>query len=299
MAYDTSKLTKLSQLQALAQKVKSNYATKEELSSVSTDATAAIKSVNVSGNTISFYTSADKTGTAIATVDFPKEMFLDQSKTEFVAKFKWSDATYPGSTNPSLDGKPVMVLAVKGTEGTEETISYSFLSMSALVDTYVAKDSGKDASTTVEISDYTVEVKVNISATSDNQLQLKDDGLYVPVPQAVDISGKVDKVSGTKDDIVIFGSNGAIADSGKKLSDYVSAVSGKGLSTNDYTTTEKDKLSGIADNATKVEASSTNGNIKINGTETTVYTEPSNVVHGDIATDAEVTEMLNEVFAAS
>jgi hypothetical protein len=299
MAYDTSKLTKLSQLQALAQKVKSNYATKEELSSVSTDATAAIKSVNVSGNTISFYTSADKTGTAIATVDFPKEMFLDQTKTEFVAKFKWADTTYPGSTDPSLDSKPVMVLAVKGTDGTTDTITYSFLNMSALVDTYKAKTTGKSASTTITVSGYEIEVTVNISAESGNQLTLKSDGLYVPAPQEVDISGKVDKVIGTKDDIVLFGSSGAIADSGKKLSDYVPAVSGKGLSTNDYTTTEKDKLSGIADNATKVEASSTNGNIKINGTETTVYTEPSDVVHGDIATDAEVTEMLNEVFAAS
>lgn len=56
------------------------------------------------------------------------------------------------------------------------------------------------------------------------------------------------------------------------------------------------KLSGIAEGATKVEASTTNGNVKINGTETTVYTEPSDVVHGAIATDAEVAEMIGEVF---
>lgn len=35
------------------------------------------------------------------------------------------------------------------------------------------------------------------------------------------------------------------------------------------------KLAGIAEGATKVEASSTNGKIKINGTDTTVYTHPS------------------------
>lgn len=58
------------------------------------------------------------------------------------------------------------------------------------------------------------------------------------------------------------------------------------------------KLSGIADGATKVEASQTNGNVKINGTETTVYTEPADVVHGSIATDAEVAEMIGEVFDA-
>ena len=49
------------------------------------------------------------------------------------------------------------------------------------------------------------------------------------------------------------------------------------------------KVEGIAKGATKVEASATPGSIKINGTDTAVVT---------IATDTEVTEMLNEVFAA-
>lgn len=49
------------------------------------------------------------------------------------------------------------------------------------------------------------------------------------------------------------------------------------------------KVEGVAAGATKVEASTTPGNIKVNGTETPVVT---------IATDTEVTEMLNEVFAA-
>ena len=60
----------------------------------------------------------------------------------------------------------------------------------------------------------------------------------------------------------------------ESLGNKVDKVSGKQLSTNDYTTTEKTKLSGIATGATKVEKSNTNGNIKINGTETTVYTKP-------------------------
>lgn len=51
-------------------------------------------------------------------------------------------------------------------------------------------------------------------------------------------------------------------------------------------------------NNTNVEASETNGNIKVNGAEVTVYTLPADVVHGAIATDSEVTEMLNEVFGA-
>ena len=37
----------------------------------------------------------------------------------------------------------------------------------------------------------------------------------------------------------------------------------------------------------------------MNGSETTVYTEPEDVLHGAAATEAEVTEMLNEVFGAT
>lgn len=55
----------------------------------------------------------------------------------------------------------------------------------------------------------------------------------------------------------------------------VDKVTGKGLSANDFTDVLLTKLNGIAQNATKVEASTTNGNIVINGTEVKVYTEPT------------------------
>ena len=83
------------------------------------------------------------------------------------------------------------------------------------------------------------------------------------------------------------------------VANKVDKEDGKGLSTNDYTTAEKEKLAGISTGATKVAASDTNGNIKIDGVETTVYTEPDDVVHGAIAADADVTEMLNEVFGTA
>jgi len=59
------------------------------------------------------------------------------------------------------------------------------------------------------------------------------------------------------------------------LDGKVDKVSGKQLSTEDYTTAEKTKLGGISTGATKTESSTTNGNIKIDGTETTVYTHPT------------------------
>ena len=81
---------------------------------------------------------------------------------------------------------------------------------------------------------------------------------------------------------------------------------GKGLSTEDYTTEEKNKLKGISEGANKTEVSTTNGYVKLDGTEVKVYELPTDVVKdddikdvvrtGNVATDAEVTEMLKEVF---
>ena len=288
MAYNANALVRLAALKALAAK------TKAEIDNINTDVSKAIKSLGVSGNTVSFYTSADKSGDAAFTFDFPKELFLDQVKTTFVPKFAFSAETYPDATDPKLAGKPVMVLAVKGQN--PDSCTYSFLDMSALVDTYKAKATGKDASTTIEIAGYEVEVKVNISKEADNILVMKGDGLYVPKAKETDISGKADKVAEATDgNFAALDADGNLKDSGKKAADFVAAEAGKRLMTD----AEGTKLGGVAEGATKVEASETNGNVKINGVDTKVYTEPSNVVHGAIATDTEVTEMLNEVFAAT
>lgn len=55
----------------------------------------------------------------------------------------------------------------------------------------------------------------------------------------------------------------------------VDKVDGKGLSANDFTSALKTKLEGITTGATKVEKSTTNGNVKINRIETTVYSHPT------------------------
>ena len=235
----------------------------------------------VEGNKVQIFTTPDKTGAAAFEFDFPVEMVLDQAKTAFVPKFAWSAETYPGSTDPKLEGKPVMVLAVKGSDG---SVNYSFMGMAALVDTYKAKVEGKDASTTVTIAGYEVDVKVNISKDEGNVLEARADGLYVPKPKDTDISGKADKVGGAVDgNFAGLDSNGNLTDSGKKVADFVAAEAGKRLMTD----AEGTKLDGIAEGATKVEASETPGNIKINGQETPVVT---------IASDTEVNEMLDEVF---
>lgn len=79
------------------------------------------------------------------------------------------------------------------------------------------------------------------------------------------------------------------------LSGKVDKVSGKGLSTNDLTSALKTNYDAAythstsahaRTDATKVEKSSTNGNIVINGTETNVYTHPSGTnPHGTTKSD--------------
>ena len=279
MAYDINKLVKLASLKALAERVNT------ELSTV-------FKSGKVEGNKVKLFTSTDKTGTAAFEFDFPVEMVLDQAKTAFVPKFTWSLDTYPGSEDPGLNGKPVMVLAVKGSDG---SVNYSFMGMAALVDTYKAKVEGKDASTTVTIAGYEVDVKVNVSKEPNNVLEARADGLYVPKPKETDISGKADKVKpAVNGNFAGLDASGNLTDSGKKAADFVAAEAGKRLMTD----AEGTKLGGIATNATRAEKSATNGNIKINGVETQVYKEPSDVVHGSIASTEDVTAMLNEVFGA-
>lgn len=206
-------ITTKTTIQNLAAELKKKFAANNtRVTAVEQAAAAAFKSGKVDGNTVSLYTSADKTGAPALTFDFPAEMFLDQTKTTFVPKFTFSEDTYPGATNPNLNNKPVMVLAVKG-DG--DSVTYSFLNMAALVDTYAAKTEGKDASTTITISGYEVEVKVNISAQEGNQLQLKNDGLYVPPPAAVDLSDKTDKVTGaTAGHLAALDANGNLTDSG-------------------------------------------------------------------------------------
>ena len=84
---------------------------------------------------------------------------------------------------------------------------------------------------------------------------------------------KVDKVSGKGLSTYDYDATAKeIVDSvTTNLAGKVDKINGKGLSTEDYTTTEKNKLAGISTGANKVESSTTNGNIKIDGTETQVY----------------------------
>lgn len=67
----------------------------------------------------------------------PKEYFLDTEKTGFVYNFTFNQATYPGATDPNLNGKPVLIFALKGIDHTNNnavTTRYLFIDVAALAD---------------------------------------------------------------------------------------------------------------------------------------------------------------------
>ena len=251
MAYNPNDVARLKHVAQLATLVKGEL-------------NETIKYVSVSGNTVSFFTTDDGSGTAAFSFDFPEELFLDQTGTTLVENFSWSALSYPNSTNPNLNGKTVLVLAVKGDAQTP-TVKYSFVNLEKLIDTYSAADNS------INISGYSV--AVNISATAGNALSLANDGLLV------DISGKVDKVvNAPQGEIAIFGASGAIVAGGLSLADIQSG----GSSSVD--------VSGKVDKVT----SAVTGNIATFGASGALV--DSGIAFAD---DADVYTMLTGIFGAS
>ena len=189
--YDVTKFVLLRDLKAEANKAKA------AITAAQSTANGGIKSGSVSGNTVSFFTSTDGTGTPAFSFDFPSELVLDQLHTQFVGNFAFNATTYAGATDPSLNGKPVLVIAVKDTNAAGTvTTTYSFLDMTTLVDTYTAADAS------ININGYAINVKV--SAETGNHLTLKSDGLYADLAVAGAVEGN----------IAAFDSNGNLIDSG-------------------------------------------------------------------------------------
>lgn len=223
----------------LAGLLNENFAKKTDLTTISTAATSAFKAGKVEGNTVKLFTTTETTGAAAFSFDFPTEYFLDQTRSQFVQSFAFSTETYPGATDHSLEGKPVMVLAVKAEGGS--SVTYSFVDLTYLLNTYVSKTTGKDASTTITIDGYEIEVKVNISAEEGNQLQLKADGLFVP-KQTTDVSGKADKdTDAVEGNLAMFDANGNPVDGGKAVTSLL-----QDSDISDYTEDELKTLLGIA-----------------------------------------------------
>ena len=108
-------------------------ATIQDVGAATTKLTAkfssAFKAAKEQNGTVSFYTSSDTTGTAAFSFNFPEEIYLKQLGTQIVDNFTFDAATYKGATNPNLNGKTVLTLAVRGDS---DTVTYSFVDLVAL-----------------------------------------------------------------------------------------------------------------------------------------------------------------------
>ena len=179
-----------------------------------------IKSVIFKDNSILFYNKPNATAEDAAdfTVNLPAEYFLDQTKTVFVPNFAWNVETYPASTDPSLDGQPVLVLAVKGSDN---TVTYSFISMLSLVNIYKASTDTSTVTLTINDDTNTISAVVNISADEGNALKVgTDGGLYA---SATDITSKADKLIADTlvDQILVDDGSGNLKASGVTIQDIV------------------------------------------------------------------------------
>ena len=179
-----------------------------------------IKSVIFKDNSILFYNKPNATEGDVAdfTLNLPAEYFLDQTKTVFVPNFAWSVEIYPASTDPTLDGQPVLVLAVKGSDN---TVTYSFISMLSLVNIYKASTDTSTVTLTINDDTNTISAVVNISADEGNALKVgTDGGLYA---SATDVTSKADKLTADTlvDQILVDDGSGNLKASGITIQNIV------------------------------------------------------------------------------
>lgn len=358
MAYDASKLAKLSALKALAEKVKADYALKKDLDTLSgkveglitTGGQAnVIEGVKVNGSLLTLtdkiadilikestangkisVNNVDVAVHGLAALAYKANVAYDDLATALKnlidSKAAKSDLdTLTGTGDGSIQKMIDAAINKFATDVTEDGVVNSY---KELID-WVAKHGPEATKMAQGISDNKTAIDnlkkfvgelpkgatsttvVAYIAEAINALGIGDYAKTTEVTSAINtaladyykktdvntaLGKKADKVSkATAGNFAGLDANGNLTDSGKKAADFVAAEAGKRLMTD----AEGTKLGGIAAGATKVEASTTNGNIKINGFEKTVYTLPSDVVKGAIATDDEVTEMLTEVFGAA
>lgn len=328
MGYDESKLARLKHLKELATKVATDYTLKKDFNALSSKVNTleqaggqpnVLDGVKVNGTALDI---ADKmvdiliaTGTAngtlkvngvdvsvqgLAAMAYKAEISETELSTALAQKLNAkADAatTLDGYgitdayTKEAIDAK---ISSVYKPAGSVAFASLPTLSVDVLGNVYNVTDAFTSTESFVEGTG-----KKHPAGTNVVVVQAGEEFKFDVLAGFVDLSDyektantteklakKADKVSGAASgNFAGLDESGNLTDSGKKAADFVAAQDGHRLMTD----AEGTKLGGIAEGATKVESSTTAGNIKINGVETTVVV---------IASDEEATAMLDEVFAA-
>jgi len=181
-----------------------------------------------------------------------------------VSKKATANTGYISSYQVTVDGSPV---------GVDIDIPKDYLVKSASVGTV---STANTPYTGAAVGDKYIDFVIN---TRDSSGSTGDEHLYIPVNDlmaAISAGNGINISSANAISIKIDSTNAnglATTSSGLKLG-LASGSAAGAMSSSDYT-----KLSGVSTGANKVEASNTNGNIKIDNVETTVYSLPSTVLH--------------------
>lgn len=313
MAYDLNKLTKVSDLKALAQRAEQKYATKKSVTDLTTKVTE-LEQVGAQANVLE---GVKVNGKALAIAEKMVDILIATGSANGTVSVSGVDVAVKG----------LAALAYKA-EVSETELSAA---LKAVIDAKAEQTDVNNLQAAINTLNGTGDGSVSKQITdafNDFSTKVTDDGVVNSYKELIDYAaehgaeftelvGKVTALTnlvgtlpeGAQSTTIVGYIAEAIAAIGigdyakttevtaainSALEGYVAKEDGKRLMTN----TEGEKLEGIAENATKTEASTTNGNVKINGVETKVYELPSDVIQGEIATDAEVAEMLAEVIPA-
>lgn len=302
MSYDSNKLVKLGHLKSLATKIKADYATKAELQAIEIPEYSVVKQGTAESGFLSTYYLTKDGAQVGEKINIPKDFLVNSADIKTVE-----------TANQPYDGAEVGDLYIDfvvNSKNADDTASHVYLPVNELVDAYTGGNG-------IEVSASNV-ISAKIDTANANGLGVTAAGFKLDVATAA-TAGAMSAADKAKLDGIAEGANNythpahtahesglykVTVDAQGHVSDAEAVtkedITGLGIPGQDTTyqkaTAEADglmskehfaKVEGVAAGATKVEASTTPGNIKINGSETPVVT---------IATDGEVAEMLAEVF---
>lgn len=302
MSYEVNKLTKLGHLKELANKIKSDYATKAELQAIQIPEYSVAKQATAEAGFLSTYYLTKDGAQVGEKINIPKDFLVNSADIKTV---ETADTPYEGAQVGDL-----YIDFVINSKSADDTASHVYLPVNELVDAYTGGNG-------IEVSAQNL-ISAKIDTANANGLGVTAAGFKLDVATA-STAGAMSAADKAKLDGIAEGANNythpahtahesglykVTVDAQGHVSGAEAAtkedITGLGIPAQDTTyqkaTAEADglmskehfaKVEGVAAGATKVEASTTPGNIKINGSETPVVT---------IATDGEVAEMLAEVF---
>lgn len=302
MSYDVNKLTKLGHLKSLANKIESDYATKAELAAIKVPEYSVAKQATAETGFLSTYYLTKDGAQVGEKINIPKDFLVNSADIKTV---ETADTPYEGAQVGDL-----YIDFVINSKSADDTASHVYLPVNELVDAYTGGNG-------IEVSAQNL-ISAKIDTANANGLGVTAAGFKLDVATA-STAGAMSAADKAKLNGIAEGANNythpahtahesglykVTVDAQGHVSDAEAVtkedITGLGIPGQDTTyqkaTAEADglmskehfaKVEGVAAGATKVEASATVGNIKINGAETPVVT---------IATDGEVAEMLAEIF---